>query len=233
MRLQTVPIRFLSTRTKATGRFPSEVPNLKTGRVQVESSRPTAILLCVLHLFEAVPNDTAKSKSYTVIWDSGASICIGPTKENFISYTTKVDIRSLQSFYKSGTPVKGMGCPWSSGIACPRTIPKAVALSVFREVPFAGYDCPMAMSVLRCGMICCLLMKRPPHSTLAAEETTFLILWHTVWIGPLAIGFGGPYGGGWLLKNSVQPLGFWPVEEQGMQCPYQHAGSYHLHDIWL
>jgi len=44
-----------------------------------------------------------------VIWDSGASVCVKPTKENFHCYTKNVDIKNLQSFTKSGTPVVGMG----------------------------------------------------------------------------------------------------------------------------
>eukprot|EP00979_Chaetoceros_neogracilis_P007261 scaffold1521_cov271-Chaetoceros_neogracile.AAC.69 len=44
-----------------------------------------------------------------VIWDSGASVCVEPTKENFHCYTKDVDIKNLQSFTKSGTPVVGMG----------------------------------------------------------------------------------------------------------------------------
>jgi len=34
-------------------------------------------------------------------------VCVEPTKENFHCYTKDVDIKNLQSFTKSGTPVVG------------------------------------------------------------------------------------------------------------------------------
>ena len=50
-----------------------------------------------------------KHRSFSIIWDSGASICITPDKEDFIEYSTATDIKSVRTMGGNVSSIKGQG----------------------------------------------------------------------------------------------------------------------------
>ena len=62
-----------------------------------------------------------------------------------------------------------------------------ILLPVLSGVPVLGWGWPMASRVRRIGIASFALTKVPLVSASADEETTFLIVFHNVYIGP----FGG------------------------------------------
>ena len=50
-----------------------------------------------------------KCNSFEIIWDSGASVCITPSKTDFIDYTTNVDLKTVKTMGGATSPIKGQG----------------------------------------------------------------------------------------------------------------------------
>ena len=61
-----------------------------------------------------------------------------------------------------------------------------VELSVFIGV--GGWGCPSTFNMNLIGILICALCKNPHISTSAADTTTFLIVLHSVSIGPFIFG---------------------------------------------
>ena len=50
-----------------------------------------------------------KCNSFEIIWDSGASVCITPCKDDFIDYTTDVDLKTVKTMGGASSTIKGQG----------------------------------------------------------------------------------------------------------------------------
>ena len=64
--------------------------------------------------------------------------------------------------------------------------PCAVVLSVFIGLGGCGFPSAHKMNLI--WMLVCALWKSPPISTSAADNTTFLIVLHSISIGPFNFG---------------------------------------------
>ena len=83
----------------------------KVGHASMDMAKSVALLAPLK--FKAALNissqPTSKCKTHAVVWDTGASICITPDKEDFISYSTDSDLRSVKGMSGSATTIAGKG----------------------------------------------------------------------------------------------------------------------------
>ena len=56
---------------------------------------------------QVVIND--KCHSFEIIWDSGASVCVTPDQDDFIDYTTNVDLKTVKTMGGASSVIKGQG----------------------------------------------------------------------------------------------------------------------------
>ena len=56
---------------------------------------------------QVVINDNCST--FEIIWDSGASVCITPDREDFIDYTTKVDLKNVKTMGGATSTISGQG----------------------------------------------------------------------------------------------------------------------------
>ena len=64
--------------------------------------------------FRAVVSSTKESLNFPIIWDSGASICVSPDRNDFIKYNTSVDITEVKGVGTKNSTVVGQGTvEWS------------------------------------------------------------------------------------------------------------------------
>ena len=59
--------------------------------------------------FRSAINSINNSYQFDVIWDSGASVCISPSKEDFLDYDTNVDIKNVAGVNGKSTSIIGQG----------------------------------------------------------------------------------------------------------------------------
>ena len=59
--------------------------------------------------FRSAINSINNSYQFDVIWDSGASVCISPSKEDFLDYDTNVDIKNVAGVNGKITNIIGQG----------------------------------------------------------------------------------------------------------------------------
>ena len=59
--------------------------------------------------FKAESDNHLKCKSYPIIWDSGASICVTPDKEDFLSYKEATDISEVKGLGGKSSSIIGQG----------------------------------------------------------------------------------------------------------------------------
>ena len=73
-----------------------------------------SISLLAPNRFRAALTATKESAQFPVIWDSGASICITPDKNDFVTYNTSTDVRIVKGVGGNATSVVGQGIvEWS------------------------------------------------------------------------------------------------------------------------
>ena len=83
------------------------VPYTKCHHVAGSPSNKSQVLFTPSQ-FKSVIN-TDKHRSFSIIWDSGASVCITPDKNDFIKYSTVTNIKSVRSMGGNISEIKGQG----------------------------------------------------------------------------------------------------------------------------
>ena len=100
--------KFISSRNKKpTPSGYCHVPYTKCRHFACSPSNKSQILFTP-NQFKSVMN-TDKHRSFSIIWDSGASVCITPDKNDFIKYSTITDIKSVRSMGGNVSEIKGQG----------------------------------------------------------------------------------------------------------------------------
>ena len=78
---------------------------------KVQSSQGLAHRVSMLtpSCFKTAFNSCNKYKSFSIIMDTGARICVTPARDNFIDYQEKVDVKEVKRLGGKVSPVAGQG----------------------------------------------------------------------------------------------------------------------------
>ena len=84
---------------------------VKAGQASLEVAMKVALL--IPFKFKAALNQSSqpssKCKIHTAVWDTGASICVSPDRDDFINYSTTTDLNSVRGLSGGSTNIAGQG----------------------------------------------------------------------------------------------------------------------------
>jgi hypothetical protein len=104
-----------------------------------------------------------KGETFPIIWDSGAIICVTPSKDDFIKYSTKTDISEVKGLGGTASRVIGQGMvSWSVHDTC----------GSLRHLRLKAYHIPTSKSRLICTNV---LLTSYPGEHLTVEPSSMLL----------------------------------------------------------
>eukprot|EP00972_Heterocapsa_arctica_P037009 5447197-Heterocapsa_arctica.AAC.1 len=64
--------------------------------------------------FRAAVKEEKAGSQFTIVWDSGASICVTPDRNDFVTYSNSTDVKTVKGVGGNASTVVGQGeVDWS------------------------------------------------------------------------------------------------------------------------